>query len=181
MKRINHIRISLVKGDITEIECDAIVNAANNRLWMGGGVAGAIKRKGGQSIEREAVAKGPIKIGEAIHTGAGALKAKYVIHAAVMGDDRRTDAAKIYEATKSALLLAEQLAAQSIAFPALGTGVGGFPYKESARAMLKAIEELAPSLRNIQEISFVLWGEEAFNAFKEVMEECKGDSSPSSC
>lgn len=170
MKRINHLEIKLLEGDITEIECDAIVNAANNRLWMGGGVAGAIKRKGGASIEREAVAKGPIKIGEAIHTSAGALKAKYVIHAAVMGDDRRTDAEKIYQATKSSLLLAEQLGVRTIAFPALGTGVGGFPYKESAKAMLRAMEELAPSLKNLQEIIFVLWGKEAFDSFKEVIE-----------
>ncbi len=170
MKRINHLEIILTDGDITDIECDAIVNAANNRLWMGGGVAGAIKSKGGTSIEREAVAKGPIEIGEAIHTSAGALKAKYVIHAAVMGDDRRTDAEKIYKATRSALLLAEQLGLGKVALPALGTGVGGFPYKESARAMLKAIEEIAPSLKNLREIILVLWGKEAFYSFKEVIE-----------
>lgn len=170
MKRRNHLQITLIKGDITEVECDAIVNAANNRLLMGGGVAGAIKRKGGVGIEKEAVAKGPIKIGEAIHTTAGALRARYVIHAAVMGDDRKTDGEKIYQATKSSLLLAEELRLKTIAFPALGTGVGGFPYKESAQAMLKAIEELAPSLQNLQEIIFVLWGEEAFNSFKEVIE-----------
>ncbi|MBC7326838.1 macro domain-containing protein [bacterium] len=170
MKEINGIQITAIKGDITDMECDAIVNAANNRLWMGGGVAGAIKRKGGITIEQEAVAKGPIEIGEAVHTGAGKLKAKYVIHAAVMGDDRRTDADKIYRATKNSLLLADQLGVRSIAFPALGTGVGGFPYKESAKAMLRAIEELGNSLKNIKQILFVLWGEEAFQAFREVIE-----------
>lgn len=170
MKRINHLKLTLVEGDITEVECDAIVNAANNRLWMGGGVAGAIKRKGGAEIEREAVAKGPIQVGESIHTSAGALKAKYVIHAAVMGDDRRTDADKIYRATRSSLLLAEQLGVRKIAFPALGTGVGGFPYKESAKAMMRAIEELTPSLDKLQEVVLVLWGKEAFDSFKEVIE-----------
>jgi len=170
MKKIAGITIDLLQGDITEMECDAIVNAANNRLWMGGGVAGAIKRKGGVEIEKEAVAKGPIQIGEAIWTSAGSLKAKFVIHAAVMGDDRRTDETKIYKATKSSLLLADQLGLKSIAFPALGTGVGGFPYKESAKAMLRAIEEVAPSLKNLQQITFVLWGEEAYNSFKEVIE-----------
>ena len=83
--------ISILQGDITAVEADAIVNAANNRLWMGGGVAGAIKRKGGKSIEDEAVRLGPIPIGEAVATTAGNLNAKYVIHAAGMGTDLRTD------------------------------------------------------------------------------------------
>lgn len=170
MKRIGNINIEVIKGDITEMECDAIVNAANNRLWMGGGVAGAIKRKGGVEIEKEAVAKGPIGIGEAIHTSAGSLKAKFVIHAAVMGDDRTTDWEKIYKATKSSLELAERLEVKSMAFPALGTGVGGFPYKESAHAMLQAIEEVAPSLSHLERIIFVLWDEPAYQAFKEVIE-----------
>lgn len=171
MKQISELEIKLIEGDITDIECDAVVNAANNRLWMGGGVAGAIKRKGGVEIEKEAVAKGPIEIGEAIHTTAGALKAKYVIHAAVMGDDRKTDADKIYRATKSSLLLAEKLGLRSIAFPALGTGVGAFPYKESAKSMMKAVEEVAPFLKNLREVVFVLWGREAYDSFKEVLEQ----------
>ncbi|MGB9798463.1 MAG: macro domain-containing protein [bacterium] len=170
MRKLNGIIIELIQGDITEVDCDAIVNAANNRLFMGGGVAGAIKRKGGTEIEKEAMAKGPIAIGDAIWTGAGRLKARFVIHAAVMGTDFRTDEEKIYRATKNSLLLADQLGVKCIAFPALGTGVGGFPYKESAKAMLKAIEELSPSLKNLQRILFVLWGEEAFTAFKEVIE-----------
>ena len=169
MRRVAGITIKLLQGDITEMECDAIVNPANNRLLMGGGVAGAIKRKGGVEIEKEAVAKGPIQIGEAVWTGAGSLKAKFVIHAAVMGPDRETDEKKIYQATKSSLLLADELGLKSIALPAFGTGVGGFPYKESAKAMFKAIEETAFSLKNLQQITFVLWGEEAYNSFKEVI------------
>ena len=119
--------MDLVQGDICERPVGAIVNAANNHLWMGGGVAGAIKRRGGVEIEREAMAQGPIPVGRAVATGAGALAARYVIHAAVMGQDLRTDAALIREATRAALLVAEGLGVQSIAFPALGTGVGGFP------------------------------------------------------
>ena len=115
------MKIKFVKGDITDMEVDAIVNAANNELWMGGGVAGAIKRKGGIEIEEEAVKKGPIPVGEAIVTGAGKLKAKYVIHGAVMGRDLQTDAEKIKNATINSLKRAEELGLKSIAFPAFGT------------------------------------------------------------
>ena len=94
-KKMGRLLIRLLQGDIAEAETDAIVNAANNQLWMGAGVAGAIKRKGGAEIEKEAVAKGPILVGEAVATGAGNLPARYVIHAAVMGQDLKTDEAKI--------------------------------------------------------------------------------------
>ena len=89
------LKIEVYKGDITRLGFDALVNAANNRLWMGGRVAGALKWAGGEEIEAEAVKKGPIPIGESVSTGAGKLKARYVIHAAVMGQDLRTDAEKI--------------------------------------------------------------------------------------
>src|SRR5512135_2970091 len=97
--------LEVIKGDITAQETDAIVNAANNHLWMGGGVAGAIKRNGGEVIEEEAVAKGPIDVGKVILTSAGSLKAKYVLHAAVMGQDLHTDAVKIQAATRNTLAL----------------------------------------------------------------------------
>ena len=92
--------IKVIQGDLTEISADAVVNAANNQLTMQAGVAGAIKRKGGSIIEEEAVANGPVPVGEAVVTGAGALKARYVIHAVVMGPDRVTDAEKIRLATR---------------------------------------------------------------------------------
>jgi O-acetyl-ADP-ribose deacetylase (regulator of RNase III) len=92
---------------------------------MGGGVAGAIKRAGGQEIETEAVSKEPIAVGEAVVTGAGRLKAKYIIHAAVMGQDLTTDADKIRQTTRNSLIKADELGIKSLAFPALGTGVGG--------------------------------------------------------
>jgi O-acetyl-ADP-ribose deacetylase (regulator of RNase III) len=121
------IRLDVQQGDITRVKADALVNAANNHLWMGGGVAGALKREGGPEVEAEALAKGPIPVGEAAVTTAGRLPARYVIHAAVMGQDLRTDADKIQRATRNSLLRADEIGIKTVAFPALGTGVGGFP------------------------------------------------------
>ena len=118
-------RIEVVQGDITKQEVDAIVNAANNHLWMGAGVAGAIVRRGGRGIENEAVRQGPINVSQAVVTGGGTLPAKHVIHAAVMGQNLQTDGDTIRQTTINALKLAEKQALRSVAFPALGTGVGG--------------------------------------------------------
>jgi O-acetyl-ADP-ribose deacetylase (regulator of RNase III) len=137
--------VEITKGDITEAMTEAIVNAANNHFWMGAGVASAIKRKGGIEIEWEAVSKGPVKIGEAVITGAGKLKAKYVIHAAGMGQDLRTDAQKAKDATKSSLELAESHKISSMAFPAIGTGVGGFPLGGCAEIMVG--ERSSPAIK----------------------------------
>jgi O-acetyl-ADP-ribose deacetylase (regulator of RNase III) len=128
--------IQIQQGDICEADAEAIVNAANNYLWMGGGVAGAIRRKGGEEIEQEALALGPIAVGEAVVTGGGRLRAKYVIHAAGMGQDLQTDAEKVGLATRNSLLRAKELGLQSIAFPAIGTGVGGFSKEQAAAVML---------------------------------------------
>jgi O-acetyl-ADP-ribose deacetylase (regulator of RNase III) len=164
-------KVELLEGDITLVETDAIVNAANNALWMGGGVAGAIKRAGGQEIEDEAVKLGPISVGEALVTGAGALKTRYVIHAAVMGTDLATDAGKIRTATKNSLCRAEELGLRSIAFPALGTGVGGFPYGEAAEIMLDVVNEHLDGESDLDKVLFVLFGEEAFECFEEQLPE----------
>ena len=110
--------LRVVEGDICDRSVDAIVNAANSQLWMGGGVAGAIKRRGGGDIEREATAQGPIPVGESVVTSAGALKARYVIHAAVMGPDLVTSADHIRRATLTALTRADELGLESIAVPA---------------------------------------------------------------
>src|SRR5438105_11752277 len=120
----------VVEGDITKLDVDAIANAANDQLWMGAGVAGAIKREGGEEIEREAVAKGPIPVGTAVATGAGRLAARYVIHGAVMGQDLRTSAELVDRTTRSCLELADELGCESLALPAFGSGVGGFPLDE---------------------------------------------------
>jgi O-acetyl-ADP-ribose deacetylase (regulator of RNase III) len=138
-RRIGSTRVSVEHGDITEVDADAIVNAANSQLWMGGGVAGAIKRVGGEQIEREAVALGPIRIGEAVATGGGRLRARHVIHAATMGPDLVTGAQAIRSATRSSLRLAEEMHLESIALPLLGTGVGGFSLDEAAGLMVSEI------------------------------------------
>ncbi|MDI6893885.1 MAG: macro domain-containing protein [Bacillota bacterium] len=157
--------LRLVEDDITGLEVDAIVNAANSHLWMGGGVAGAIKRKGGVEIEKEAVSKGPIPVGEAVVTGAGNLKARYVIHAAVMGRDLVTDADKIRAATRSALERARELGIGSVAFPALGTGVGGFSMEEAARIMLETTRDWIGAAGAINEVVFCLYGQQAYTVF----------------
>lgn len=164
-------RITLRQGDITREETEAVVNAANSSLWMGGGVAGAIKRVGGGEIEKEAVKKGPIPVGEAVVTGAGKLPCKCVIHAAVMGPDLVTDEEKIRAATKNSLLRAEELGLKSIAFPALGTGVGRFPYSKAAEVMVQEVDEYLAKEVSLEEVVFVLYGEEAYRAFEKVIVE----------
>jgi O-acetyl-ADP-ribose deacetylase (regulator of RNase III) len=160
-------KITLVQGDLTEQDTEAIVNAANNKLWMGGGVAGAIKRKGGEEIEKEALSKGPIPIGEVAVTKGGRLKAKYVIHAATMGIDFRTDARIIEQSTLSGLKSAEEMGLKSIALPALGTGVGGFPVDRCARIMLPVARDFCKSAKSLQEIRMVLFDRLSFQAFEE--------------
>jgi O-acetyl-ADP-ribose deacetylase (regulator of RNase III) len=169
-KKVHRVRIRVLQGDITESKADAIVNAANNHLWMGAGVAGAIKRKGGVEIEKEAVAKGPIAVGEAVATGAGKLAARYVIHAAAMGQDLATDEEKIRSATLASLARAEELELTSIAFPALGTGVGGFPVSHAARVMLRAAAEHASGEGSVDEVSFCLFDEATLGAFEKELE-----------
>ena len=159
------IKLEVYKGDITRLELDALVNAANNRLWMGGGVAGAIKRAGGSQIEAEAVKKGPIAIGEAVSSGAGRLKARYIIHAAVMGQDLRTDAEKIRQATRNSLLRADELRLKSLAFPALGTGVGGFPLDECARIMTAEVFDYSKGNTRLERVVFALYDETAYRIF----------------
>lgn len=153
------IKIFIIQGDITTSDAEAIVNAANNHLWMGAGVAGAIKRVGGKIIEDEAISKGPIPVGSAIETTAGNLKAKYVIHAAVMKQDLITNENYIRNATRSVLELCERLKLKSVAFPALGTGVGGFPIDKCAEIMLT--EVLNFNNVNLQNVYFYLLGNAA--------------------
>ena len=135
------VEIEAFLGDITKLKVDAIVNAANTRLYMGGGVAGAIKKAGGKEIEEEAVKKGPIKIGEAVETTAGKLNAKYVIHSPTMELDFKADENKIRLAIRAALKKADELKIESIAFPALGTGVGGFPKDKAAKVMVEELKK----------------------------------------
>lgn len=164
--KIKNTEIKVVLGDITEVRADAIVNAANNKLLMGGGVAGVIKKKGGRMIEQEALEKGPIKVGGAVETGAGELAAKYVIHAATMGMDFKTDEVKIRDASRSALELAGKLKVSSIVFPALGCGTGGFPLLASAKIMAQEVlKHLRQADTSLKEIIFCLYDQEAFTVF----------------
>jgi O-acetyl-ADP-ribose deacetylase (regulator of RNase III) len=158
------VELEVVDGDITALGVDAIANAANNGLWMGAGVAGAIKRAGGEEIEREAVAKGPIEVGEAVATSAGRLKAKHVIHGAVMGQDLQTNAELVRRTTRRCLEVADELGARSVALPAFGTGVGRFPLDECARIM--ASEAIAFEPRSLERVVFAVFGHEAREAFE---------------
>jgi O-acetyl-ADP-ribose deacetylase (regulator of RNase III) len=161
---VRRVQLEVVEGDITSVEVDAIANAANNRLWMGSGVAGAIKRAGGEEIEREAVTLGPIDVGDAVATGGGRLPARWVIHGAVMGQDLATNAELVERTTRRCLEVADELGADSIALPAFGTGVGGFPVGECARIMVAAARAYEPS--SLERVVFAVYGDEARRAFE---------------
>lgn len=167
-KKLEKLVVEITRGDISAVSAAVIVNAANNSLWMGSGVAGAIKTRGGPEIEREAVAKGPILVGQAVETGAGKLNARYVIHAAVMGQDLKTGADAIATAAWNTLALAEKLKADSLAMPALGTGVGAFPIKACAGLLfetLKRFDKAGPEY--VKRVIFVLYTQKAFDDFQD--------------
>ena len=166
-------KINIVQGDITEQKVDAIVNAANNHLLLGTGVAGAIRIKGGPAIQEECTQKAPIPVGGAVETTAGNLKAKFVIHAATMGMDFQTSPKIIAQATMNSLKKAEELKAKSIAFPALGTGLGGFPVEECAKIMLYGVNKFLSENKSIKEVRFVLFDKNSFEAFKKEFENLK--------
>jgi O-acetyl-ADP-ribose deacetylase (regulator of RNase III) len=169
--RFGATTIEVVQGDITTSNVDAIVNAANNYLWMGAGVAGAIKRRGGQVIEDEAVRQGPIPVGAAVVTGGGCLNARYVIHAAAMGQDLVTSTELIRQATTNSLRQAGALGLTSIALPALGTGVGGFPVDQAAHVMIEATCTMLRGTpqTSLRQVVFVLFTPDACQAFERVL------------
>lgn len=179
------IQIEVVQGDITlQPDVDAIVNAANTDLALGAGVAGAIRRRGGDEIDREGRAKGPIKLGEAVATGAGRLPNRYVIHAAAMGyrvEDAQvpkrpgslSSAAIIADATRNSLLRAMELNLASVAFPALATGVAAFPVDECAEAMFTAVKEFGNKNpeSSVQLVRFVLFGAQDCETFRQTLQQ----------
>ena len=167
----NGIELELMKGDITEVEADAIVNAANSYLEHGGGVAGAIVRKGGYVIQeesREWVRRyGPVPVGGVAVTSAGRLRAKYVIHA--VGPRCGIEPIeKLGEAVVNALKKTEELGLRSIAFPAISTGIFGCPYDTAAQVMAEAIRGEYSRLKAVRRIIICLYGDEAFNVFNNV-------------
>ena len=164
-------KIVLLQGDLTEMEVDAIVNAANNDLQLGGGVAGAIRRKGGDAIQRECDDIGSIPIGGAAITTGGKLRARFVIHAASMQLGGGTTARALRSSTAHALRIAAERGLRSIAFPAVGTGIAGFPIPECARIMLREVVEHLKKPTSLEKINFVLFDAEALSEFEKVLAE----------
>ena len=163
------MKIKVLKGDLTELEVDAIVNPANSLGYMGGGVAGAIKRKGGEEIEKEAVEKAPIPVGKAIATTSGRLKCRYVIHAPTMEKPAmRISVDNVRKATRAALELAKDMGIKRIAFPGMGTGVGGVKEEDAAKAMIETIKEY---LDFFDEVVLVDINDKMVNAWKKSVED----------
>jgi len=167
-------RIEIQQGDITEMDVDAIVNAANNDLVLGAGVAGAILRKGGQNIQDECNEIGSIPIGYAAITSGGKLKARYVIHAASMGlGGERTTAKTLRTSTAHCLRIANERKLKTIAFPAIGTGVSGFPVDDCARIMLGEVAQHLKNGSSLGMIYFVLFDGPTLETFKTTWEKMR--------
>ncbi|MHA1274667.1 MAG: macro domain-containing protein [Promethearchaeota archaeon] len=164
--KVKNSVIKLVKGDITEMETDAIVNAANAQLILGGGVAGAIRRKGGPSIQEECNKIGGTYVGGAVITGAGNLKAKHVIHAVGprMGEGNEDE--KLKNATLNSLKLMDEHGLKTIAFPAISTGIFGFPMDRCAKIMISTVKEYLQGDTQIEEVIFCLYSDDAYEVFE---------------
>ena len=154
-KRVGSVLTKTYIGDITDLAVDVIVNAANSDLWMGSGVAGAIKSKGGKEIEDEALSMGPIRPGEAVMTNAGSLPSRYVIHCAGMPPGGRATYLNVRSSVEAALNIASEHTLRSLAFPAIGAGVGGLSVEQSAKAIVEGISHFAHSSGSVEEIILV--------------------------
>lgn len=161
-------KIVLMQGDLTEMDVDAIVNAANNDLQLGGGVAGAVRRKGGEVIQLECDAIGSVPIGGAAITSGGNLRARFVIHAASMQLGGETTAVALRSSTMQCLRIASERQLQSIAFPAVGTGIAGFPISECAQVMLREVADHLKGSTSLEKVYFVLFDAGALAAFEKV-------------
>ncbi len=159
-------RVSMRTGDLTEAAVDAIVNAANNDLQLGGGVAGAIRRKGGPAIQAECDRIGPIRVGEAAATTGGKLKARHVIHAASMQLGGATSEKNLRDSTRNSLQRASELGIESIAFPAIGTGIAGFPMDRCADVMLEEVRAHLSGATSLKRVEFVLFDRPALETFE---------------
>ena len=166
-------KIEILQGDLTEMDCDAIVNAANNDLQLGGGVAGAIRRKGGRRIQNECDEIGTIPVGAAAITTGGDLKARYVIHAASMQLGGQTSAQSLRTSTAYSLRIAAQKSLKTIAFPAIGTGIAGFPVRECAEIMLREAAAHFEGPTSLEKVFFVLFDAETLGVFREVFAEMR--------
>lgn len=164
-------KIDIIKGDITESSAEAVVNAANTELVLGSGVAGAIRNKGGASIQAECNDIGPIALGEAAVTGAGELNAKYIIHAVGMRPGGRVSTESLRDSTINSLLRARETGVRTLAFPAIGTGIGGYPVEECALVMLDvSLEFLKDKPGSLERIYFYLFDDDTCTIFKDALQ-----------
>jgi len=166
-------RLIIRQGDISLAKTQAVVNAANTELWMGGGVAGALKRRGGDIVEREALAQAPIKPGGCVLTRGGDLFADYVLHVATMEAGEPASAKSVRTGTMSALALARDNSIESVAFPALGAGIGGISIEECARAMLPVISRWLRDNELPAEVQIMLYSDEDRERFLAMWKELK--------
>jgi O-acetyl-ADP-ribose deacetylase (regulator of RNase III) len=162
-------QIEVLDTDITALDVDAIANAANTRLWHGGGVAGAISRAGGPAVQRESAERAPIGLGEAVATSAGEMPSRWVIHAATMELGGPTSAEVIRRATASTLRRADELGARSLALVAFGTGVGGFPLEDAARIEVDEVRRHLAGESGLERVVFAVRGTEAREAFERAL------------
>ena len=169
MKKDWRAKIALRQGDLTDADVDAIVNAANNDLILGGGVAGAIRVKGGPAIQQECNKIGSIALGEAAITGAGRLRARHVIHAASMRLGESTSEANLRAATRNSLMRANENSLKTIAFPAIGTGIAGFPIEQCAKVMLNEVRAHLGGPTTLERVEFVLFDNRTLELFSRVL------------
>jgi O-acetyl-ADP-ribose deacetylase (regulator of RNase III) len=167
--RIKESYLELIQGDITDLEVDAIVNAANSQLKLGGGVAGAIRRKGGPKIQEECDRIGYCPVGEARITTAGNLKAKYVIHAVGPRYGEGDEDRKLRNATLNSLKLADEYKLKSLAFPAISTGIFGFPKQRCANIMLPTTLQYLRGKTGLERVVFVLYDSETYGIFEKTL------------
>jgi O-acetyl-ADP-ribose deacetylase (regulator of RNase III) len=166
-------RIVTRQGDLTESDCEAVVNAANTGLMLGAGVAGAIRKKGGPQIQAECDKIGPVALGEAAVTTGGNLKARHVIHAAGMHLGGGVSEQSLRDTTRNSLKRATEKGIKSVAFPAIGTGIGGFPIKRCAEVMLEEIRDHLEREPIPQRVEMVLFDHAALSAFEQALKDMR--------
>jgi O-acetyl-ADP-ribose deacetylase (regulator of RNase III) len=176
MKKSITDKIAIQQGDLTDMDTDAIVNAANNDLKLSAGVAGAIRRKGGEEIQRECDVIGSIPVGYAAITGGGKLKARHVIHAASMQLGGRTTAANLRNSVAHSLRIAAERGLKTIAFPAVGTGIAGFSMEECASILLEEAVQHLKTQPSVEKIYFVLFDDVACKVFLRAWKRMQTDS-----
>ncbi len=174
-KKVNNCSIELLKGDITEMDTDAIVNAANAQLILGGGVAGAIRRKGGPKIQEECNKIGGTFVGGAVITTGGNLKAKQVIHAVGPRMGEGDEDNKLRNATLNSLKVADENNLKSISFPAISTGIFGYPLDRCAKIMLSETINYLKGETGLERVVFCLFDQKAFDVFENTLEQKKLD------